>query len=356
MSTHKSFVATAPGVYGETTSPTPKPGTGEVLVRVEYTALIPFDVEVAENNFLGPSAYPYVPGFTVVGTIAQLGEGVAEFKVGDRVAGYPIPRYGSTAKGAQEYAVLPAHAVGKVPEGIAPDDVATIPDNFVCAWWTLTEHLKLPLPSSNVASDASFLVYGASSSTGQFAVQLLAHARFPRIIAVSSRAHHGLLKSLGATQTVDYHDADWPAQVGKVDYALDIISTEASLRGVAQTVTGTSKVAILLPVKLGREKLVADKNEAGAGSKLVFELPAEKNTFPEGLKLEYVRTFEWDENEELKAHLMTKTFPKLLASGAIKPTPKKVIDTPNSLDARVKAGFDILRSNGASGLKVILKV
>lgn len=87
MSTHKAFVATSAGVLGETTRPTPRPGIGEVLVHVAYTALIPLDVEIGEKGFLGPDAYPYVPGFTVAGTVAQLGEGVdsALLAVGEKV-------------------------------------------------------------------------------------------------------------------------------------------------------------------------------------------------------------------------------------------------------------------------------
>lgn len=68
-----------------TTVPTPTPGTGEVLVRVHAIALNPIDSlyvldPVAENS--------RVIGTDFAGTIAALGEGVDDRKVGDRVAGF----------------------------------------------------------------------------------------------------------------------------------------------------------------------------------------------------------------------------------------------------------------------------
>ena len=59
-----------------------------VLIKVAYTALITVDIEVGgQNALLGDDAFPYVPGFTVSGTVARLGEGVDPnlFSVGDRV-------------------------------------------------------------------------------------------------------------------------------------------------------------------------------------------------------------------------------------------------------------------------------
>ncbi|EJD42188.1 GroES-like protein [Auricularia subglabra TFB-10046 SS5] len=363
MSTHKAFTATAPGKYQVTEVPTPQPGSDQILVKVAYTVLIPLEVEVMDRALFGPDAYPYIPGFSVAGTVESIGECVNDLAVGDRVLGFPIPSYGNSAKGAQAYALLPGHAVSKIPSTLTLEDAATIPDNFVCAWWTLHNHLNLPLQPNKgprTYTDESFLIYGASTTVGQFVLQILRLAGCTRVIAVASSSNHGLLRSLGASHTLDYHNADWPQQVlaangGPVKYAIDIISTESSLRGLAAAVNTSSKVAIVLPIKLGQDKLVAQAGETGA--RIGWELPEEHNAFPGGLELELVRTFQWDEDETLKENLLTRYLPQLLAAGEIAPVPKRVIEEPSqSLSARVSAGLDLLRDNAVSGQKLVVKV
>ncbi|KZV81461.1 GroES-like protein [Exidia glandulosa HHB12029] len=372
MSTHTALLAQTPGGLAETTVPTPTPKDGEVLVRVEYTTFVPLDVEIGERPSpqLRDAMYPFVPGFNLAGHVVRVGPGVtaAEFAIGDRVAGFAIPTYGSGAKGAQEFAVLPKVALTKIPNTLSLDDAVTIPDHFATAWWTFLNHLELPLhvpsesaPASVSFVDSSFLIYGAGSTTGQFMVQVLAIFGCRRVIAVASRSNHALLLSLGATNVIDYHDADWTQQVlsasggQAVDYVVDIIATDKSLTGVATTTDSHSKVAILLPIKFGQESIVSQPGESDA--RFLWELSNDENPFPKEIKLGYVRTFLYDQNEYLKENLLTKILPSLLESGSIKPVPKRVISEPSgSLTARVNAALDLLRSNAVSGYKLVVKV
>src|ERR1041384_3062297 len=64
--------------------PTPEPGTGQVLVRVEACALCRTDLHVIDGELSDPKL-PLIPGHEIVGTIASLGPGVDRFKPGERV-------------------------------------------------------------------------------------------------------------------------------------------------------------------------------------------------------------------------------------------------------------------------------
>lgn len=188
----------------------------------------------------------------------------------------------------------------QIQDSLSLEEAVTIPDHFVCAWWTFVEHLKLPLspsPGPQPFSDASFLIYGASSTTGLFMLQLLAVYGCTRVIAVASRSNHATLLSLGASHAVDYHDADWAQQIlaanqGKpVDYAIDIIATEASLAGVARAMDARSTVAVLLPMKFGQSKIVPGADDTAA--QYVWELPDDKSPFPAGASVGFVRTWSY---------------------------------------------------------------
>ncbi|EJD46219.1 GroES-like protein [Auricularia subglabra TFB-10046 SS5] len=367
MSTHKSFYVATAGALKVIDVPTPTPGPDEVLVKVAYTSLVPLDVEVAENGLGSNDWLPFTPGYNVAGTVVKVGVNVNEsvVKAGDKVVAFALPTYGPKGKGGQEYAVLPYQALAKVPSNVSLAAAAAIPDNFVTAWWILKHYLKLSLPAEpgkQPWSDRAFLIYGAGSTTGQYALQVLSLFGATNVIAVASRSNHALLKSLGASSTIDYHDADWPQQVlaangGKpVDYAIDIIATGVSLRGVAFVTNAQSGVAIALPIKLGHSKIIKEAGDSDV--KHVWELTPEQNPFNKAIELGYVRTFLYYTDKELYENLQPKILPALLARGLIKPTATKIIDESQgqTILERVKAGFALLRSNAVSGYKVIVKI
>ena len=174
-----------------------------------------------------------------------------------------------------------------------------MPDNLITSWWTLCHYFGLPLePQKTIQSFSqdSFLIYGASSTTGQYLVQLLAMAGCTRVFAVASPQHADSLRSFGATHIINYRDTDWVDQVlranggEKVKYAVDIIATDTTLRRVGAAVGPSSKIAVLLPMKFGHEKLISAAGESG---ELLWSLDEEreKDFFPQGGAVSFVRTF-----------------------------------------------------------------
>ncbi len=80
----EAVVFTAPNEVRSTRLPDPRPGAGEVVIKVRASGLCHTDYEVLKDNY-GTGAFPVVPGHEYAGEVADVGEGVTEFAEGDRV-------------------------------------------------------------------------------------------------------------------------------------------------------------------------------------------------------------------------------------------------------------------------------
>ena len=84
-STQKALLLDAKfGKFDVDTIPVPKPGPGEVLVKIQAVALNPADWKVQKHGILA-NKFPAVLGLDIAGDVEELGEGVTDFKIGDRV-------------------------------------------------------------------------------------------------------------------------------------------------------------------------------------------------------------------------------------------------------------------------------
>ena len=82
------YIQQAKGDWQVATAPVPQPNAGQVLVKVETAGLNPADWKIHDLDFAVKS-YPTIIGFDGAGVVVQLGEGVKNVKVGDRV--YVLP-------------------------------------------------------------------------------------------------------------------------------------------------------------------------------------------------------------------------------------------------------------------------
>ncbi|TDL19411.1 GroES-like protein [Rickenella mellea] len=355
--THTAVATTALGVLGQIQVPTEKPGPGEVLIEIHYASLMAFDAWQVDTGFF-VFGYPLVLGYSGAGKIAEVGDGVNDLAVGDRVCAFTYSP--SKSSSMQEYAVISRSYVGKIPDNLPFDGAATISDNFVTAFWTVFGNLKLPIPKSFSAStpppdaDTPILVWGAGSSAAQYAVQLLKLAGYTRIIVTASPKHHAYLRTLGAAHTFDYNSADVVKEIreaagGHVAIAFNPIASETSCAAVAQVLGSGSKLAILLPVKEG-SAVTGPK-----GSKMHMEIPQNIKDICKGVEIFGIETGEYYKNAELRDNLMPKILPRLLASGAIQPNKLRLLNKGTFKD-RVEEGLDMLRNNKVSGEKVVVQV
>jgi len=197
--------------------PTPLPGRGEVLIRVRAASLNFRDYMnvMGIRGVTGP--IPRVPGSDGSGEIAALGEGVSNWKVGERVVipfmpewheGEFLPSHQATALGGlvdgllREYAVLPASCLLPVPDYLSFEEAATLPCAAVTAWSAL-------MVKGDLRPGESVLILGAGG-VSIFALQL-AKIAGARVLAITSSEEKAAeLRRLGADAVHNYKtDPAW---------------------------------------------------------------------------------------------------------------------------------------------------
>jgi NADPH:quinone reductase-like Zn-dependent oxidoreductase len=358
MSTHTAIATTSKGHFDAIQVPTETPGEGEILIKVAYASVISFDAYVVDRAFYVQN-YPWTLGFNASGIVESVGDHVFDLQVGDRVAAFGMGP--SRNKSLQEYCIQPRAAVAKIPNSLPLEQAATIPDNFVTTFYALFHRLGLPVPSKFPDTDpplatTPILIYGAGSTTGQYAIQHLRLAGYKNIIATASPIHHDYLRSLGAAHVFDYHSSTLVNDIaqlvggdGKVTLALDCIAATSTLEILTQIMGQPSKLAILLPVKEG-SRITGSVEEA-----FYLEVPKDKVHFPEGVEIVRIQAHLYIQDEYLKNNLMPKILPHLLELGYIKGNKIRLLNE-GSLKERVATALDFHRQNKLSGDKIVVKI
>lgn len=196
--------------------PQPEPGPGQLRIAVRACGLTPADWHLVDG--LLADHLPPLPrglGLEVAGTVDALGEGVTGVQIGDRVFGPSI--FDGPTAGAAEYALMTAWA--RVPDGVTPEQAATLPVAAETAWRALDD--------LGVQQGELLLVHGAGSTVGEAAVRFALH-RGIRVIATAGQTRAAALDQIGA-QVTAYGDGMAERiralSGGHVDRALDTSPT-----------------------------------------------------------------------------------------------------------------------------------
>ena len=163
--------------------PDPHPDPGQIRVAVRAAAVNPIDWKVRSGMMGGE--LPQQTGREVAGVVDELGEGVSDVSVGDRVFGFA-----AGGAGAAELAVLGDYA--PIPPSLDFAGAAGLP--------VAVETAVRTLDLLGVGAGTTLLVNGAAGAVGSAAVQL-ARARGARVIGTASEGNHDYLRSLGAEPT-----------------------------------------------------------------------------------------------------------------------------------------------------------
>ncbi|HTP15589.1 MAG TPA: NADP-dependent oxidoreductase [Streptosporangiaceae bacterium] len=192
--------------------PDPAPAAGQALVRVHGAGVGPWDVGFLSGGFPGV-ALPFVPGQEVAGVVEAAGDG-AGVQPGDRVYASLFPAGGGFA----ELALALADRLAPMPGRLGFAEAA----GLVIGGGTAYEGL---VDKGRLKAGETVLITAAAGGVGSAAVQIAA-AVGARPLGVASPANHDYLRSLGASEVLHYHAADWVQQVraavpGGVDLLLD---------------------------------------------------------------------------------------------------------------------------------------
>ncbi|OCB90536.1 GroES-like protein [Sanghuangporus baumii] len=353
------------------TFPVPSPGPGEVLIQNVAVASNPKDWKVPlliEN-------YSAIEGNDVAGYIAKVGEGVTEYKGGERVAAFsrtrtldskygayaqytvaaaattfPIPQSNSFEEAATlplaygayaQYTVAAAATTFPIPQSTSFEEAATLPLAVATAFIGL--HKGLGIPEKSSGEQKGIIINGAMTSVGSYAVQLAKRAGLFVIGTAGSSKDYA--KALGTDVIVDYREykgealesALIEAAKGKnVQYVYDVVSEDGSIVLLSRVLSkvspnGKGKVTYVLTLTEDEQKQIPqgiETGRAGAGTA-------------------------YGEDQEFAARFYRQIGQWLAASPPFKPNRAKVL--PEGL-ASVPKGLELLRTGQVHGEKLVYRI
>ena len=182
--------------------PTPAPGEGEVLVKIEVAGVNFIDIYYRTGVFKAPQM-PLIPGQEGAGTVAAVGEGVSEVKLGDRVA------YAMAMGAYAEFAVVPAWRLVTLPEGVGFKTGAAIMLQGMTAHY-LT-HSAFPIRAGHKA-----LVHAAAGGAGLLLTQVAKKLGATVYATVGNDAKAGLAREAGADEVILYRTKDFETEVKRL--------------------------------------------------------------------------------------------------------------------------------------------
>ena len=199
--------------------PEPSPGPGEVVIRVRTTALNHLDTFArAGKNGVIIDKFPHVLGCDLAGEVAELGAGVEDLSVGDRVmVDYSLPcgdcsfcvagqdqlcqtggSIGITANGGYaQYVAVPAQNAHIIPTDLDFEEAAAIPLVYKTAWHCL-------ITRCGMQAGEDVLVMAAGSGVGSAAIRLAKMVGARVITTASTEEKLAKARALGADETINY--------------------------------------------------------------------------------------------------------------------------------------------------------
>ena len=188
----------------------PVPPAGHVRIRVKACALNHVDVDIREGVSRFDITFPHILGLEVVGEVDELGDGVNDFKVGERVMPYLLGGevfIGVAGPGGlADYVIAPTEQLVRVPDALDDEAAAAFQVAFGTSWHLLFGRGRLMIGET-------VLINSVSSGIGSAAVQL-ARIAGARVIGTSSSAEKlDRARELGMDEGIDYTKEDVPARV-----------------------------------------------------------------------------------------------------------------------------------------------
>jgi len=219
----------------------PEPGDDQVLVRVSAAGINPYDWrfmrgepliarKMIGTGVLRPNR-TLIPGSDAAGVIAAVGANVTKFHVGDEV--YACVGMGGLA----ELVAVGQDAVALKPVNLSFEAAAAVPMAAVTALQSLRD-------VGGLRAGQSILVNGASGGVGSFAVQIARHLGAAEVVGVCSAGNVALVRSLGATEVIDYSTEDFTRSGKHYDLVFDTVGNR-SIRSLMHVVAPKGVLVIV---------------------------------------------------------------------------------------------------------------
>jgi len=178
--------------------PTPSPGPGQALVRIEASGVNFIDIYLREGRY--PTALPFIPGQEAAGVITAVAPNAGAFQAGDRVV------WGHTLGAYAEYAVVPVSRLVAIPAGVTTQQAAAAMVQGMTAHF-LSHSAYAIQPGDRV------LVHAGAGGVGLLLIQMAKRLGARVLTTVSTPEKAELAREAGADETILYTQEDFAAKV-----------------------------------------------------------------------------------------------------------------------------------------------
>lgn len=224
-------------IYKETNKPTPL--SNEVLIEVKAISVNPVDFKVRSNKDVMNAIYgtkrPAILGWDIAGIVTEIGAGVHELKVGDRVFG--MINFPGEGEGYANFVCAKERHITKIPENISYEQAAAT---------TLAALTALQVLKNRVSKGNRVLIHAGSGGVGHFAIQI-AKALGAYVITTCSIKNKDFVISLGADQHIDYRKEAFEEVLSNVDFVFDMFNGDILYNSVKVVKEGGKIVSIPTP-------------------------------------------------------------------------------------------------------------
>lgn len=176
-------------------APDPKPGEGEVLIRVKAAGLNFADILARQGLYPDGPKKPCVMGYEASGVIEAVGDGVDHSLIGRPVIA--MTRF----KGQAELLVVSEPQVFEKPESLTFEEGAALPVNYLTAW-------ALLVVMGGLQKSEAVLIHNAGGGVGLAALDIAMHIG-AKTFGTASASKHDFLKQRGLDHAIDYRNQDW---------------------------------------------------------------------------------------------------------------------------------------------------
>ncbi|MCG9876181.1 MAG: quinone oxidoreductase [Leptospiraceae bacterium] len=184
--------------------PIPYAGEGQIVIKVEAAGVNFSDAMQRRNQYVFPVSLPYLPGFEVAGIVKEIGNGVQNISVGDRVVAM-LPNGGGYA----QYAVTDSYLASVLPPTVSSQESLALQVQGLTAYLMLKDGARLQ-------AGQTVLIHAAAGGVGSLQVQIAKQMKAGKIIATASNDEKlTIVKSLGADVVINYSESEWVQKVLK---------------------------------------------------------------------------------------------------------------------------------------------
>jgi NADPH:quinone reductase-like Zn-dependent oxidoreductase len=312
----KALIVEKYGHGGLRAAEVPKPtvDSGDVLVKVRAASINPLDKMVRNGEFKLLLKYrtPFTLGHDVAGVVTQVGDGVQGFKVGDEVYARPRDlRIGTFA----EYIAIDQADIALKPASLTMEESAAVPLVALAAWQSLVDvaHLK---------SGQKVLIHAGAGGLGSTAIQVARHLG-AYVATTASGRDAEKLRELGASEVIDYKQADFAKILSGYDVVLDSLGGETLAKSLTVLKPGGLAISVVGPPDAAFAKQLGQP----LLKPVMWLLSRKVRAQARQLGVRYSFFFMRADGQRLK------TLAALYDSGALRPVIDRILPFEDTLDA-----------------------